>query len=111
MKSLEENPSDANFLCLAGQALIALQRLDEARVQIEKATSGYPEFSVAHETFADLMLAEGRFEAAIESYETAIKLKPGGANIGLKLERARELIKQMTAENAVCRGDRQGGAI
>ena len=68
LESLSEFPDDANILCLAGRALIASRRLDEARIHIEKAKSLHPGFPVAHETFADLMLVQGQIDEAIKIY-------------------------------------------
>ena len=92
LESLEEFPDDANILCLAGRALIALRRLDEARIHIEKAKSLHPGFPVAHETFADLMLIQGEVGEAVKAYEHAIHLDPGRSDVHVKISRAREMM-------------------
>ncbi len=94
LESLDEFPEDANILCLAGRAFIALRQFTDARVHIEKARSLHPGFPVAHETFADLMLVEGKIEAAIKSYEHTIHLDPGRSDVHIKISRAREMMTQ-----------------
>ena len=97
LEGLDLYPDDANILCLAGQSLIALKRFDEARGHIEKAKTLHPAFATSHETFADLLLLEGRFEDAITSYQQALHLDPGRSQINTKIHRATELKKSSTA--------------
>ena len=66
LEGIKQYPDDASILCLAGQSLIALKRFDAARGHINKAMSLHPDFSVAHEVFADLMLVEGQFEMTVK---------------------------------------------
>ncbi|HJP49747.1 MAG TPA: sulfotransferase [Pseudomonadales bacterium] len=94
---LADFPEDPNILCLTARALIALKRLGEARIHIEKAKSLQPEFSMAHESSADLLLVEGRFSEAIESYRRAIQLDPGRSDLHLKIARTRDLLSSHTA--------------
>lgn len=89
--ALSEFPEDPNLLCIAARAHIALQRFKEARTDLEKAKSLYPDFAIAHETIADLNLIQGLYEEAIESYQTAIELDPGRSDTHIKISRAREL--------------------
>jgi len=97
LEGLGDYPEDPNILCLAARALIALQRVDEARVHIEKARSLYPEFPIAHESYADLLLIEGYFDEAVAAYKHAIHLDPGRSDLHLKIARARELLSGHTA--------------
>ena len=87
LEGIKQYPDDANLLCLAGQSLIALKRLDEARRLADQAISLYPNFSPAHEVFADLLLIEGKFEAAISSYQQALKLEPSRTHLNAKINR------------------------
>jgi len=64
VEGLGQYPEDPNILCMAARSLIALLKFDEASIHIEKAKLLHPEFSVAHETFADLGLIEGRYHEA-----------------------------------------------
>ena len=89
-EGLDKYPDDANILCLAGEALIALKQFDEARSHIEKARSLYPHFAATHEIFADLLLLEGHFEKAIESYRHCMKLDASRLQLNDKIKRARE---------------------
>ena len=97
LEGLEQYPNDANILCLAGKSLLVLKRFPEARIQIEKASTLYPKFPVAHETLADLLLAEGQFEEAVKSYQLALQLDPARSDLHAKIARANELIKSMIA--------------
>lgn len=94
LQGLVEHPDDPSILCMAGRSLIALHRLDEARPHIEKARLLHPGFPVGHETYADLMLAEGQLKEAIKSYEHSARLNPGRAGVKEKITRARELMLQ-----------------
>ena len=96
-EGLDKYPDDANILCLAGEALIALKQFDEARSHIEKARSLYPHFAATHEIFADLLLLEGHFEKAIESYRHCMKLDASRLQLNDKIKRARELIRSTAA--------------
>lgn len=104
LEALDLYPEDINILCLAGQSLLATQRFEEARTHIEKARSLQPEFATSHEIFADLLLSEGRFEEAIESYRHSLQLAPSRTEINKKISRAQDLI---TASNNASKAPRQ----
>ena len=57
----------------------------------------HPNFSVAHEVFADLMLVEGQFEMAVKSYQQSLKLEPSRSSLNAKISRAKDLIKASAA--------------
>lgn len=94
-EGLNEFPEDANILCLAARALIALKRLDEAEAHIDKAIKLHSKFPVAHEALADLMLVKGQIDDAIKSYEHAIHLDPGRSDILQKVDHARKMAIQV----------------
>lgn len=64
----------------------------------------YPNFALAHEVFADLILVEGQFEEAIKCYQQSLQLDPGRSALQKKIDRAQQLIA--TGE-AVTTGPRQ----
>lgn len=91
IEGLKQFPEDASILCLAGQSLIALHRLEDARIHIEKARSLHPDFAMSHEMLADLLLVEGQPEAAIESYQHSLQLTPNREQLTKKIDHARAL--------------------
>ena len=88
--ALKKYPGDANLLCLAARANLILKRLDQAGIHIEKAIQQNPGFAVAHELHGDLMLVQNQLDAAVRSYEQAIRLDPTRASVLMKIEKARE---------------------
>lgn len=98
-QALNDFPNDAHLLCLAAQSCIALKRFDDAKAYAEKAKFIHPDYAVGHEVSADLMLLEGRFEEAIESYEKALSLAPKHPHLTKKIVRAHELIASTSAGN------------
>lgn len=90
-QSLEEFPDDANFLCLAGQASIALKKFGRAEKYIERAIRVSPDFAIAFETRGDLLLVTGQPDKARASYETAIRLDPTRNLTHEKIDRTNQL--------------------
>jgi len=82
---LNQYPQDANFLCLSAQALIKLERFDEAQVRVEQALSLFPDLVRAHDVRGDLLYAQGRLPDAVEAFQQALKLNPKRQRIRLKL--------------------------
>ncbi len=101
-EALRKYPDDANILCLAGQSLLALHRINDARVPIERASTRHPKFPVAQESLGDLLLAECRYEDAIQTYQKVLQLAPGRPNIQAKIDRAQHLV-QASGPSAVGR--------
>lgn len=100
IQSLTKNPGDATFLCLAGQASIALKQFDRAEKYIDEAIRVSPGFATAFETHGDLMLVQGRPGDARASYETAIRLDPTRHLTHEKLDRTKQLEKNGMAIKA-----------
>ena len=61
-QGLEQQPGDANLMCLWARALIVLKQFDQARIKIMAALKIAPEFATAHELMGDLLLIEGQAE-------------------------------------------------
>ena len=93
-------PGDANLLCLAGRASIALKKFDSAEQYIDEAIRVAPDFATAFETHGDLMLVQGHTASARASYETAIRLDPTRNLTHEKLERMKQLEKHGSASQA-----------
>ncbi len=90
---LATSPEDASFLCLAGQASIALRQFDNAEKYIDDAIRVSPDFAPAFEVHGDLMLLKGDPGRACASYKVAMRLDPGRNLTHEKLERSRQLEK------------------
>jgi len=82
---LEQNPGDANVLCLAARALVKLGRFDEANGRIDEALSIYPEWAQPHEVRGELWLAKGNLPDAAIAFQQALKLDPKRQRSRLKL--------------------------
>jgi len=100
-KGLEQFAQDANLVCLAARACIALGRLDVGRRHAETAVRLAPRFSLARDVMGDLLLIEGKPAEALAEYREASKLEPPLPVLQQKIDRA---IAQSGAEAAP--GDR-----
>lgn len=92
-QSLSSHPGDANFLCLAGKANLALKKFDVAEKHVEEAIRLFPDFALAHETYGDILLVQGMVSKARTAFETAMRLDPMRVAIHEKIDRAKELAK------------------
>ena len=90
-EALEHAPDDANAMCLAAKAYLALRRFDLAERHVAEALRRFPEFVVAHDVCGDLMLATGRPDRAALAYEKALGLDPARPITLEKIDRARQL--------------------
>ncbi len=82
---LEQFPHDGNFMCISAQALIRLQRFDDAQARLEKAVKLYPQFDRAYDGCGDLFMAQGKFNDAIKAFQHALKLNPQRQQTKMKL--------------------------
>ena len=89
--SLKKYPGDANFLCLAARANIALRNFAVAESRVEEAIRLFPNFATAQETHGDLLFVQGRASQALSAYEAAMRLDPTSVTIHEKIDRARQL--------------------
>ena len=89
--SLEQFPGDANFLCLAARANVALKNFDLAERHVEEAIRLFPDFALAHETLGDVMLVRGKVSKSRAAYETASRLDPTRQATRQKIDRVKQL--------------------
>ncbi len=82
---LDQQPEDANVLCLSARALVKLGRFPEANARIDHALSIYPEFARPHEVRGELSLAKGELHAAAKAFQQALKLDPKRQRSRMKL--------------------------
>ena len=61
---LKQYPGDANLLCLAAKANLALKKFDLAETHSEEAIRLFPDFATAFETYGDVMLLQGKVSKA-----------------------------------------------
>jgi tetratricopeptide (TPR) repeat protein len=90
---LDQFPDDGKLLCLAGKCCIALKRLDEASLYLEKARAENVGMSLAHEAYGDLMLAQSRPAEAVKSYRQVQQLDPERKGIQERIDRARVMMQ------------------
>ena len=90
--NLKKYPGDANFLCLAAMANLAMKNFGIGLQRVEEAIRLFPEFALAHETFGDLMTVQGRSSDGLRAYERALRLDPTRSVIHDKIERVKTLL-------------------
>jgi len=100
MKGLAQFPGDANLMCAAARANLALRRFEDAQDQLDRAINAFPGFATAHDLRGDLHLLKGEFSEAIAAFEESLKLNPLQKHARSKIEKAKELMEQ-AAESPV----------
>jgi tetratricopeptide (TPR) repeat protein len=108
-QALQRFPGDANLLCLAARAALAMGNLNKAKQILEDVTRRHPDFAVAHDVAGDLLLAQGYAGTAIKAYEQALRLDPTRSEALTKIEKARQLIAEAQKSDAVAEKDPPGG--
>jgi tetratricopeptide (TPR) repeat protein len=85
---------------LRRRAFVAIRagRLDEARLDVERARALAPDEPETIETEGDLALAEGRYAQAVASYDAALAARP---NVDVEFTRALALLLDGRAREAV----------
>lgn len=89
--TLRSFPDDANAMCLAAKAYLALRQFEQCERHVAEAVRRFPAFAVAHDVCGDLMLATGRAEQAVAAYQSALRLDPARPATLAKLDRARQV--------------------
>lgn len=96
-QALREFPGDANILCIAARASLALRQFEESGRRAEEAIRLFPDFANAHDVYGDVLLATGRAELAVSAYEKTLRLDPARpATLG-KIDKARQLASESAA--------------
>jgi tetratricopeptide (TPR) repeat protein len=90
--NLKKNPGDANFLCLSAMANVAMKNFAIAKQRVDEAMRLFPDFALAHETFGDLMMIQGRSAEGLRAYEQALRLDPTRSIIHDKIGRVKALV-------------------
>ncbi|MDZ7769950.1 MAG: sulfotransferase [Woeseiaceae bacterium] len=81
-------PDDANTMCLASRAYLALRQFESCERHVTEAMRRFPDFAMAHDVYGDLMLATGRASRAITAYQKAVTLDPARPATLAKIDRA-----------------------
>ncbi|HEU5481784.1 MAG TPA: sulfotransferase [Sphingomicrobium sp.] len=103
--ALRSFPDDANTMCLAAKAYLALRQFEPCERHVTEALRRFPGFAVAHDVYGDLMLATGRADRAIAAYEKSLRLDPARPATLAKIDRARQVA---SAADAGAPGERKG---
>jgi tetratricopeptide (TPR) repeat protein len=91
-EGLRNFPRDANLMCMAARASLALRRFDESTKLAENAVRLFPDFAAAHDVLGDVLLATGRNDLAVHAYERTLRLDPARPATLDKIDRARTLL-------------------
>ena len=84
--TLQKFPKDINLLCLCARANIALRLFEDAQKNLDKAMVIAPDFSIARETYGDLLTIQGKPDRALKEYQNALQLDPKRPHINEKIE-------------------------
>lgn len=87
-EALRAVPDDANTMCLAARAYLALRQFEPCERHVTEAMRRFPDFAVAHDVYGDLMLATGRNGRALAAYQKAVALDPARPATLAKIDRA-----------------------
>jgi tetratricopeptide (TPR) repeat protein len=91
-EALRSLPDDANTMCLAARAYLALRQFEQSERHVMAALRLFPRFAVAHDVYGDLLLATGRADRAVAAYEKVLRLEPARPATLAKLDTARQLV-------------------
>jgi tetratricopeptide (TPR) repeat protein len=78
-RALLSHPDQVELRLLLGEALLALERFDEVRVEMIALTRKRPELAAAHRLLGEAYLRDGRSTQAIEALRKARELDPSDA--------------------------------
>lgn len=90
-RALLSYPDRAEIRLLLGEALLALERHDEARVEMIALTRRQPGLATAHRLLGEAYLRDGRAAQAVEALERARRLDPADPATEPLLARAASL--------------------
>jgi len=84
-KATHLRPDYGPYLYNYALALVAAQRLDEARTQAQAAVNADPNLAEGHVLLGGLLARDQRLAEAVSEYQQAVKLKPGFSRAHLDL--------------------------
>ena len=106
--TLQRFPKDINLLCLCARANIALRLFEDAQKNLDKAVVIAPDFSIARETYGDLLTIQGKPDRALKEYQNALQLDPKRPHINEKIEQAKAMQNELRQLNQATKQDRSG---
>jgi tetratricopeptide (TPR) repeat protein len=89
-EAIAANPKEATFFLGAGLAAHLQRQEGEARTALEEALRLNPKLTAASLLLGEIAFRAGDLEAAIKTYEEALKVAPDHAQIRTRLERWRK---------------------
>lgn len=95
---MQRFPHDANLMCMAARACLALRQIDESKQFAEKAVRLFPDFASAHDVLGDVFLANGQNDLAVRAYEKTLRLDPARPVTLDKIDRARSMLNDFSPE-------------
>ena len=105
--AIELNPNYASAHQWFGEHLSALNRVDEALVEIRRALELDPMSVIMNKIYGDILVDSRRFDEAIEQYKKAIELDPNFATtyyfLGRAYEAKREYVDAVQAYGQMAR--------
>jgi len=84
-KATHLRPDYGPYLYNYALALVAAQRLDEARTQAQAAVNADPNLAEGHVLLGGLFARDQRLAEAVSEYQQAVKLQPGLSSVHLDL--------------------------
>jgi tetratricopeptide (TPR) repeat protein len=108
-QGLARFPADANLMCLAARANLALRQFPEARNYLQEALRQYPDFATAHEILGDLLLVEGHYQEALSAYNQVLELNPSNKAATLKIEKSKALLQEAESQIEVAKAAGRSG--
>jgi tetratricopeptide (TPR) repeat protein len=94
-------PGNPVFLSDAGNAYLAMGRMEDAIGAFRKAIARRPDFADAHFNLGNALSQHGRLDEAVDSFHRALALKPDAApihvNLGVTLQRRGDHAEALTA--------------
>jgi len=106
--TLQKFSKDINLLCLCARANIALRLFEDAQKNLDKAIAIAPDFSIARETYGDLLTIQGKPDRALKEYQNALQLDPDRPHINEKIEQAKTMQNELRQLNQATKQDRSG---
>jgi tetratricopeptide (TPR) repeat protein len=112
-EALENDPGEADYLYMLGEALLRLGRAREALPCLEKAVQRHPQEASYHDALGCALWHHRRYDEAATSFQEAVRLAPdhvaalsGLAGVLVDMERPQQAVE--TLRRAITIDDRDG---